>query len=326
MGRAKLQDVARVAGVSVTTVSRVLNNRGYLSDDVRTRVADAIRELDYRPDEVARSLHGQKTKLVGLIVPTTAEPFFGQIAMEVEVALAAAGYKMLLCNSLSSSERESQYLGLLIANRVDGIITSTHNEGIGLYSRADLPIVALDRPISDSIPNIHSDNYGGGRMATELLVERGCRHIVHITATESERNERALGYRDVMREQNLEPQVFAYGFETPDARRRELLETWLSKNAVDGVFCSDDTTALMVLEWGRAAGRVVPDDLRIVGFDGTKMMQRIVPGLTTVRQPISQIASAAVAVLLGRITDPRTPVTPSMSVTLPVDIHIGWTT
>ena len=119
-----LADVAQAAGVSLTTVSRVLNNRGYLSQETRERVAEAIAQLNYRPNQIARALHGKSTQSIGLIVPTVALPFFGELTEHVEDFLADHGYRTLVCNSMGKADREREYLDLLVSHRVDGIISS----------------------------------------------------------------------------------------------------------------------------------------------------------------------------------------------------------
>ena len=145
-----LADVAQLAGVSPTTVSRVLNNRGYLSEKTKRSVADAIKTLGYRPNSLARALHGKSTQTVGLIVPAVSLPFFGELAVEVENALAEAGYRILICNSMGRAEREREYLSLLVGNRVDGIISGAHNEGLSEYDTIRMPLVTIDRGVPPS--------------------------------------------------------------------------------------------------------------------------------------------------------------------------------
>ncbi|MGY5764109.1 LacI family DNA-binding transcriptional regulator [Brachybacterium sp. DNPG3] len=304
MGRPKLKDVAEHAGVSVTTVSRVLNDRGYLSADVRRRVAEAIAALDYRPHEVARSLLGKRTRLVGLVVPSVADPFFGELAAAVEEALAREGYKMLLCDSGDDREREVQYLEMLLAQQVDGILTSTHNDDIPHYRRTDLPVVALDRRLpGGAVPNVRSDNRAGGRLATELLVAEGGRDILHVTATDDASNERMAGYLEVLAENGLAPRILAYGFGIPHAERRGIIERHLEEHRPDAVFASDDISASMVIDWARKNAVAVPESLRVVGYDGTAVVREIGPGLTTVVQPIGEIADVAVRILLDRLDE-----------------------
>lgn len=324
MARPKLQDVAARAGVSVTTVSRVLNNRGYLSDELRARVNAAIAELGYRPDGIARSLIGRKSGLVGVIVPTVADPFFGELVAAIENALADRGYKALLCDCQENAEREGEYLELLQANRVDGIITSTHSRGVSGYERAELPIVAVDRRIAPGVPMVRGDNRAGGLLATRHLLARGSRAPIMITATDHAGNDRATAYREVLESEGLTPRVHAYGYATPVDERRAMVETWLSDAGIDGVFATDDLTALMALEWARKSGRAVPDDIRIVGYDGAAAVRSAVPGLTTVRQPIARLGARAAELVIARIEDPdvETPDEPP----LPVELRLGWTT
>lgn len=323
MARPKLQDVAARAGVSVTTVSRVLNNRGYLSDELRARVNAAIAELGYRPDGIARSLIGRKSGLVGVIVPTVADPFFGELVAAIENALADRGYKVLLCDCQENADREAEYLELLQANRVDGIITSTHNRGVAGYDRAELPIVAVDRRLGDHVPMVRGDNRTGGRLATEHLLARGSLTPILVTATDHAGNDRATSFREVMATRGLEPRVYAYGYATPLADRRSLIETWLSDSTADGVFATDDLTALMALEWARKTGRSVPGDLRIVGYDGSAAVRLGMPGLTTVLQPITRLGTRAAELVIERIADPDTE--PPAEPPLPVELRLGWT-
>ncbi len=128
----KIEDVAKLAGVSPTTVSRVLNNRGYISEKTKTKVEAAMQELNYFPNDVARSLFNKRSHLIGLILPTTANPFFGELTFHIENYCAANGYKVLLCNSLNQVDKEERYLEMLLRNQVDGIIVGTHNRGLSI--------------------------------------------------------------------------------------------------------------------------------------------------------------------------------------------------
>ncbi len=323
MVRPKLQDVAARAGVSVTTVSRVLNNRGYLSDELRARVNAAIAELGYRPDGIARSLIGRKSGFIGVIVPTVADPFFGELVASVEAALADRGYKVLLCDCQENPDREAEYLDLLQANRVDGIISSTHNREVVGYDSAELPIVAVDRRLGERIPIVRSDNRSGGLLATEHLLARGSRSPILITATDHPGNDRAAAYREVMNAHGIEPRVRAYGYGTPVADRRAMVETWLTDTGADGVFATDDLTALMALEWAHKTGRDVPTALRIVGYDGSAAVRLGVPGLTSVVQPIAALGLRAAELVLDRIDDPDAELLAQPP--LPVELRLGWT-
>lgn len=326
-----LSDVAARAGVSVTTVSRVLNNRGYLSSQIKIRVEDAIKDLDYRPNQIARALLGQRTRMIGVIMPTTTLPFFGQVVAEIENGLALRGYRMLSCNSFGRADREREYLQLLAGNRVDGIISGAHNDSVPEYQTLRLPIVTIDRELSPSIPNVRAANESGAIMATRLLLQRGSRRPLLLTSTSSPLNRREAGYRRVLREAGLEPQVATVEFHTTEPQRTERIFAVLDgARGVDGLFATDDLAAATALEWARLRGLRVPEDLRVVGFDGTDAMRRALPGLSTVQQPIRRICDKAVELLLNRIesVDPDAPGEPSAGrlEELPVTLIEGWTT
>ena len=300
-----LADVAELAGVSLTTVSRVLNNRGYLSEKTKKNVADAIEKLGYQPNSLARALHGKRTQTVGLIVPAVSLPFFGELAVEVENALADAGYRILICNSMGRADREREYLSLLVGNRVDGIISGAHNEGLSEYDTIRMPLVTIDRELSPSIPNVRCANEEAGTMATRALIEGGCRHPLLLTSRSGPRNLREAGYRAEVERAGLTPHVVTVPFDTPTPQRfamvRDALDEARATAPVDGVFATDDLAAAEVLEWARTRSLSVPTDLAIIGFDGTETMRRALPHLATIRQPIEDIARAAVSILLDQI-------------------------
>ena len=226
-----LADVAELAGVSLTTVSRVLNNRGYLSEKTKKNVADAIEKLGYRPNSLARALHGKRTQTVGLIVPAVSLPFFGELAVEVENALADAGYRILICNSMGRADREREYLSLLVGNRVDGIISGAHNEGLGEYDTIRMPLGTIDRELSPSIPNVRCANEEAGAMATRALIEGGCRHPLLLTSRSGPRNLREAGYRTEVERAGLTPHVVTVPFDTPTPQRFAMVRDALADDA-----------------------------------------------------------------------------------------------
>ncbi|RAX19920.1 MULTISPECIES: LacI family DNA-binding transcriptional regulator [Actinomyces] len=298
-----LADVAEVAGVSLTTVSRVLNNRGYLSQATKDRVAKAIAQLNYRPNQVARALHGKSTNIIGVIVPTVALPFFGELADEIETALAEHHYRMLVCNSMGRAEREREYLDLLVSHRVDGIISGAHNDDLSEYQTVRMPLVTIDRDISPTIPNIRCANEAAAHQATRLLLDRGALRPALLTSRTGPHNRREAGYRSVLEQAGVEPLIFTVDFHTPDDERARLIDAHLDAAAdqIDAVFATDDLSAAAVLDWAERHGRRVPEDFKVIGFDGTSAVRRALPGLATVRQPLTDMAHAAVEVLLAQI-------------------------
>ena len=297
MKKVKLTDVAEAAGVSPTTVSRVLNNRGYISEKTRKKVNDAIELLNYYPNEIARSLFINKTFIIGVIFPTTSNPFYGQLVFHLENLCASLGYKVLLCNSEGRKDKEEEYLEMLQRHQVDGIIAGAHNRGIEEYNRPNLSLVGIDRYLAENVPVISSDNYDGGRQATELLINKGCQQIIHINGSltlETPAQLRKEAYEEVMRENQLTPLVY----EIDDSTYSKVFD---ENPDVEGIFASDDLIAANVLREARQRGIDVPNDLKVIGYDGTEATRILLPELSTVQQPIKGIAEAAVELLMEQI-------------------------
>ena len=342
MAKPKLSDVAALAGVSPTTVSRVLNNRGYLSENTRTKVHDAMRELGYRPNAIARSLQGQRSQMVGLIFPTVANPFYGEMVYRLESYLAEEGYRVILCNSDDHPEQEKRCLEMLFSNQVDGIISGAHSDALVNIPHAQAPLVTVDRLESGFYPNIRSDNYGGARAATEHLIATGSQNIVHVTSTLGEHNERQRGYREAMLEAGLMPEFVELGFRPSLGIKREVLYRYLDERAdspepVDAVFASNDNYAALTLGWARARGIRVPEDFQVIGYDGTQSVQLLMPELATVVQPIEGIAKRTAQRLLelvelqqGESAEEAAPPNSQPPISqpedvLPVELHLGAT-
>ncbi|AWB45916.1 LacI family transcriptional regulator [Paenibacillus sp. CAA11] len=301
----KIGDVAQRAGVSKTTVSRVMNNRGYISQETRDAVYKAMRELNYFPNDVARSLFSKKTNLIGLILPTINNPFYSELAFYIESAAAEKGYKILLCNSLDSITSEEKYLEMLMRNQVDGIIVSSHNRGLSNYHHRQLAVVAVDRYLSPSIPVVGSDNYEGGKKATELLIRKGCKSIVHINGPielETPANLRRKAYEDVMKEHGLTLRVYENRKSFDHRAYKELFDQIYQENrTVDGVFASDDLIAASFLQYAKRRGLNIPGDVKVVGYDGSETVQALLPELTTIMQPTEGIARESIRILLEKI-------------------------
>jgi DNA-binding LacI/PurR family transcriptional regulator len=156
---ANIKDVAEIAGVTVTTVSRVLNNRGYISEATRNKVYEAMAQLDYQPNEIARSLFRKKSNMLGLIIPDVSHPFFAELTKYVEFYAYSNGYKILFCNSYQDSKKEKDYIDMLKRHQVDGIIMGSHNLETSDYQNLKLPIIAIDRYLAEDIPYVTSDNF-----------------------------------------------------------------------------------------------------------------------------------------------------------------------
>ncbi|MFS0560991.1 LacI family DNA-binding transcriptional regulator [Terribacillus sp. 179-K 1B1 HS] len=300
----KIEDVARLAGVSPTTVSRVLNDRGYISNQTRDKVHDAMTKLNYFPNDVARSLFTKRSNLIGIIMPTTTNPFFGELTFHLENICASLGYKVLLCNSLNQKDKEKKYLDMLMRNQVDGIIVGTHNLGILNYQKQNLAVVSIDRYLSETIPVVSSDNYEGGKLATELLIRKGCKQIVLIDGVkELEKSyKRREAYIDTLVREDKVPIIY----EIPEVfnvqKQQEIIENIFSEHPeADGIFATNDIFAASYITAAKRHGKKIPEDVKIVGYDGTETVRTVLPELTTIRQPIELIAKEAINILLREI-------------------------
>lgn len=305
-----IKDVALKAGVSVTSVSRVLNNRGYISESLREKVMEAIDELDYTPNEIARSFFKNETKSIAFIVPTIDNPFFSELTFWIERELSKVGYHLFVGNSLNDSSNEKEYLKMLKEQRVDGIIVGSHNMDIEDYNNVNGNIVSIERNIADSIPMIESDNYYGGKLATEELINNGCERIICITgnkAVNTPANNRAIAYSEVVSRNNLKEIIVEIPFTTrEEEKKKRINEIFTSGMKFDGVFAGDDVMARNFMNIAQEHGLRVPEDLKIVGFDGTQRMQNLIPQLTTVVQPIKEMAKKSVNILLKLINNDTT--------------------
>lgn len=307
----KLTDVAKKAGVSPTTVSRVINNYGSLSQKTIQKVHEAMKELNYQPNSLARSLQGKKTQLIGLVFPTVANPFFGELVELLETKFFTRGYKTILCDCAHNSEKERSYLNMLHANKVDGIIAGAHNLGIEEYKELDLPVVSFDRYLADGIPIVGSDNLYGGYLATETLYQQGAKEIAIVTgslSSNSPTNDRLLGYQEFIEKYGLTEHVYRFAeFESSPALKLRKLRTILLNRDFDALFCTDDLTALLVANLCRELHLSIPEDLRLIGYDGTKMIQTYFPHLMTIAQPMEEMADLLIELLLCRILTPEKP-------------------
>lgn len=301
---ATIKDVAAVAGVTVTTVSRVLNNRGYISDKTRKKVYNAMAELDYRPNEVARSLIRKKSNLIGLIVPDVAHPFFSELTSHIEYFAYKAGYKILLCDSYQESYKEKDYIAMLRSNQVDGIIMASHTLEVDEYMNLNLPVVAVDRTFSETIPYITSDNYSGGVQATNLLIDKGCKKIAHISGPlilNTPANNRYKAFTDVAEQKNIESVLIETELGLHQDYERIIHKLFQDHPDVDGIFASSDMIAIAAIKVANEIGKRIPGDLKIVGFDDISFASMIVPSLTTIKQSTEMMGKMTIQLLADQI-------------------------
>lgn len=301
-----MRQVAKRAGVSVATVSRVLNEKGYVNIDTRKRVLAAIEEMNFKPNSVARSLFKKQSKTIGLIVPDINNPFFPQLARSVEDVTNESDYTVILCNSDDNLEKEIRYFEMLQQKYVDGVLVVSNTLKPEHIHEFNFPIVALDRPLNSNIPFVTCNNYEGARRATMHLLECGCKKIAHIQGPENITNaqDRLNGFRDAAIEMGFfhEELVISAAYQLESAKKAAF--QLLTKHPdIDGIFAANDVMAIGVIKAAEKLGYKVPAQLMVVGFDGIQLGEIVSPEITTVVQPVSQMGTTAANLLLDMIED-----------------------
>ena len=175
---ATLKDVAKETGLTVSTVSRVLNNRGYISEETRKKVYEAMKKLNYRPNEVARSLSKQTTNTIGVIVPHIRHPYFAELIRNLESQAYHHGHKILLFNSQEKNEKEWEYMEMCTSNRVAGVILCSGTVGVEKFTGLNVPLITIERYLENGTAEVECDNEQGGRLAAQHLIDCGCKSIV----------------------------------------------------------------------------------------------------------------------------------------------------
>nr|WP_294573369.1 LacI family DNA-binding transcriptional regulator [uncultured Romboutsia sp.] len=320
---ATMKDVAKLAGVGVGTVSRVINKNESVKESTRLKVEKAIKELNYTPNEIARTLKISQSKTIALILPTIWHPFFSELAYYTEENVSKRGFKMILCNSSSKKEKEIEYLDMLKQNKVDGIIAITYND-IDRYVSSNLPIVSIDRHFSEGVAYVTSDNYNGGKLAVNKLIENGCKKIAFM-GTHNERNtdvdNRRKGFEEESISKNIEYKIFDEIETGQDLEDK--MEKFLRQNInIDGIFTINDFFGLRVIKILEKLNKKIPKDIKFIGYDGVKMSYEQDFIMSTIRQPVEQMAKEAVEMLFKMIEGDYT----SKKVKLPVYYIKGDTT
>lgn len=309
--RVTMADVAREVGVSMMTVSRVVNEKGDVSTLTRQRVLAAIERLGYRPSSIARGLATRRTGTLGLVVPDVANPFFAEVARGVEQVAYAEGYNVFLCNTDEDPERELDVLGSLEEKRVDGIVLCSsrlETTDLELVIASHPAVVLLNRRLNGAGDQVHAvlvDDELGGRLATEHLVRRGHRAVGFLSGPTGSRSGqgRMVGHRAVLTEYGI---AFDEGWvrncaPVADAGREAAIALLAAHPELTALLCYNDLVAVGVLRAATELGRQVPRDLAVVGFDDIPLAALVTPPLTTCRVARHELGMRAVELLLRQI-------------------------
>ncbi|MEK4660944.1 LacI family DNA-binding transcriptional regulator [Priestia sp. FSL H7-0729] len=294
-----IKDVAQRAGVSVATVSRVINDRGYVHADTRKKVEDAVKALNFSPNEVARSLYKRKSKLIGLLLPDIANPYFPQLARGVEDGMQEQDYRLLFGNSDEDEQKEQDYIQTFIQNNVVGVISSTNYPHSSIYEKLKIPVVFLDRTSLDR-PSVYADGREGGRLAAREIIQRGSRRITVMQGPSQIRpaQDRFEGAIEIIRDAGLDYHVIqttSFSINEAGGWAEELFRKYAD---TDGVIASNDIAAMAVLHEASRIGRKVPDDVQVIGFDDIPMSSLLSPALSTIHQPAYEMGREAAGLLI----------------------------
>jgi DNA-binding LacI/PurR family transcriptional regulator len=311
----RLAEVAKLAGVSTATVSRVVNRSTLVNEETRARVEQAIEKLGYRPSRVARRLRveGGRSGLVALLIPDIQNPFFADVARGVEDVARGEGYTVLIGNSDEDAEKEARYLEVMRAESVDGVIlppTSGRDAAALDLARSGLPLVCLDRRLTRAkVDTVVIDNARGAYDAVEHLIALGHRRIGFIEGRPeiSTSQERLEGYRRAMADQglSLDPTLVRVGDSRQPSGQRLAAELLDAPDRPSALLVGNNLMTLGALAAIHERGLRIPRDVAIIGYDDMPWAPALDPPLTAVRQPGYELGGRAMELLLQRIRDPK---------------------
>lgn len=306
-----IRDVAELAGVHPSTVSRVINNDSRISEKTKNKVLLIIKKLGYTPNAIARGLKIKRTYTLGMLIPDITNPFFAEIARGVEDAANANGFNIILCNTDDKLKKERIYLEILKGKRVDGLILGTahiKDKSIIELEKKKFPYILLSRNIEGLDKNcVIVDDVAGGIMVTEYLIKLGHRRIAHITGPPTVRaaNNRLEGYKFALEKHQIEyhEELVKEG----DFRIKggyQVMKRFLKlAEPPTAIFAANDLLALGAMQAIQREKYHIPEDFCIIGFDDIRLASFVYPPLTTIRQPMLEMGALAVKMLLKIIEE-----------------------
>ena len=290
-----MADVAREAGVALGTVSRVVNGE-QVGDEYKEKVLAAIERLGYQYNVSGRTLRTNRTNTIALIIPKTINPYFALLVHHINIALEKRNYKMMLCFSEYDRGREAEYIQMAQQNRVDGIIALTYNPNLSIPE--DIPFVTIDRFFA-------ADNFGGGRLAAKKLYDLGCKHVAFLrigSELTNEPSKRKDGFVSACIELKLPFDVLALKDNAPFEEFVSFLKSHTTDGHLDfdGLFVGTDMLAWQIIRELHRMGIRVPEDVQVIGFDGIRMFGDQDLIVSSIVQPVQEIAEACVSTVLSR--------------------------
>lgn len=293
-----IREVAKRANVSVATVSRCINNTGYVHEKTKQAIEKIIQESGYEPNQLARLLHKRCSMIIGVIIPHAIALFYSNLIDGIEKEAMANGYKTMLCVTHNSPERELEYIKIFENYLIDGLIICSNFFNVEKVMALDIPIISIDHILDPSIPSITTDNIEGGRLAAKKLIESGADNFVLFRGPSFliTTAERTLGFEEVIKEYGYPWEFHDFDLVNPDAH---FIENYISNNPqINGIFALSDTIGAIVVGVLNKLGRKPGKDVFLVSFDGLDLSKWVYPSISTIVQPISYMGVEAVDTLV----------------------------
>ncbi|EAD3376862.1 LacI family transcriptional regulator, partial [Listeria monocytogenes] len=313
--KTSIKDIAKLSGVSVATVSRVINDNGRFSEETREKVLAVIKETNYQMNFSAKSLRMNKSFSVGILVPDISNYFFSSVVQQIEAILFDQGYSTIICNTGRNLDKEMAYLNMLESKMVDGLIVISGADEFGFkYTNAEngIPYVCIDRQPKDKKDTIFisSNHYQGAFEATEALIHAGVKSPVIFmhSRQSSSAKERLKGFQDALKKNNIryDPDVSKFTVDLQIHDYQKSIITFVNEvTTMDGIFAINDNIALELLNLLPTIGKKIPNDIKVIGFDDTPQCNYTVPKLSSVKQNIPKIAQITVDNLITIIKNPK---------------------
>jgi DNA-binding LacI/PurR family transcriptional regulator len=285
--KSTIRDVARKANVSVSTVSRVINQKGYVHEDTKKVVMDTIESLGFVPNQLARSLTSRSSRIVGVIVPHIGHSFYGELLEGIEAQASTYGYKIMFCHTQDDPKREMEYLNFFEQYNIEGLIIASNFTNVSRLLELDIPIITVDHILDETIPSITSNNVKGGELAAKRLIDAGCKHILVFRGPSFllTTQERTTGFTTMLDQHHLRAEMYDMDLINPDIFMiNEIITT---NPDVDGIFCFSDTLAFVVVNALKHRGIDIPKQIKVIGYDNTPHSRWMNPGITTIHQSIN---------------------------------------
>lgn len=314
-----IKDIARLLGISKSTVSRALSEHSDVNAETRKKVLAIARELQYQPNSIALNLKQQRTNTIGVLIPETGNPFFSRAVSGIQKTANAAGYNVMVCQSNESYDTEKSNLQSLIATHVDGLLVSISRETdrtdhFETLLQKNIPVVFFDRVCQAlQTSQVFTDNYDIAFEATQYLIAKGCRRIATITGPRHLYTSfhRFQGYMDALTRNNL---VFDPDYLLLTDYRQGSVQAYTHRllnleERPDAIFAMNDLIAIEMMHIIKKHGLRVPDDIAVLGFNNEPISAFVEPSLSTIEHPAHDIGAAAAEILLSHIKDPTAPPT-----------------